>query len=73
VETQEVTNLRHLRRGTMTEKAVEGGGDRIGVEDGKEEEEGYCCKFVGRRRDIVVWLFESERVSFRPEKELYNE
>lgn len=54
METQEVTNLRHLRRGTMTEKTVEGDGDNKGVGEGKEEEEGHCCKFVGRRRDIVV-------------------
>lgn len=48
-----MTNLRHLRRVPMTEKAVEGDEEKRGVK-GEREEEGHCCKLVGRRIDIVV-------------------
>ena len=50
--THEVTNLRHLRRvppkEKPKEKAVEGDGEKSGV-DGVMEGEGHCCKLAGRR------------------------
>ena len=53
--TEEVTNLRHLRRVPRKEKAEEGDEERNGGEgEGEREGEGHFCKLVGRRIDIVV-------------------